>query len=333
MRDFSERSTMPDNEETTCISFNDNREISITERKINYPGENQVLVRMKACGICKYDIKCYKDSGTDPAYNTKPGHEGVGIVEAVGINVKDIKPGEKVTSDSFGGAFADYFVADLDTVIKIPEDVEEYEFWVAEPVACVVSSLRYLRIEPGDDVVVIGCGYMGLLIIQGLPKDFIHNLTAIDIDDDRLSMAKKFGANRIVNSRDEDAVQAVLDISKNKVDVVIEAVGAKGVIKQATGMLKNGARLCIFGHHAGDEVIPTGEWHMKGLNVLNTTPYMSKNLHKDLIDAVKLMEKGVFDQSELISHTYSFTDIKRAMEEVVKNPPDLIKAVVTNYRV
>ncbi len=192
---------------------------------------------------------------------------------------------------------------------------------------------EFLSIEPGDDVVVIGCGYMGLLIIQGLPKDFIHNLTAIDIDDNRLSMAKKFGADKTVNSRDEDAVQAVLDISKNKVDVVIEAVGAKGVIKQATGMLKNGARICIFGHHAEDEVIPTGEWHMKGLNVLNTTPYMSKNFHKDLIDAVKLMEKGVFDQSELISHTYSFTDIKKAMEEVAENPSNLIKAVVTNYQV
>ncbi|HEB29333.1 MAG TPA: hypothetical protein ENI15_00445 [Spirochaetes bacterium] len=319
---------MPEDIETTCISFNKNREISIFNRKINYPGENQVLVRMKACGICKYDIKCYKDIDIDPVYSEKPGHEGVGIVEAVGKGVKNIKPGEKVTSDSFGGAFADYFVADLDTVVKIPGDVEEYGFWVSEPVACVVSSLRLLRIEPGDDVVVIGCGYMGLLIIQGLPKNFIHNLTAIDIDEDRLSMAKKFGADKTVNSRDEDAVQAVLDISKNKVDVVIEAAGAKGVISQATGMLKNGAKLCIFGHHAEDEVIPTGEWHMKGLQVLNTTPYMSKDFQKDLIDAVKLMEKGVFDQSELISHTYSFTDIQRAMEEVAKNPSDLIKAVV-----
>jgi len=316
---------------TSAISFRRKKRIVTIQREVNPPGENQVLIQMKACGICQYDIKCYKDISTDPVYSKSPGHEGVGVVVAAGKNVEDVRPGDKVTSYSFCGAFADYYTADINTVAVLPREVEDFKYWAAEPIACIVNSLRFLRIEPGDDVVVMGCGYMGLLFIQGLPKEFINNLTAVDIDDDRLSLARQFGAGTIINAQHCDPVQAVLDTNKRQADVVIEAVGVKGAIGPATDMTRKGGRLCIFGHHAEDESVPTGEWHMKGIEVLNTTPFTSKDFHKDLIDAVKLMKKGTFDQTKLISRSYPLSDMKRAMEELSLKPSDLIKTVVTNY--
>lgn len=261
---------------TSVISFRQKKQIVTIQRGVNPPEENQVIIRMKACGICQYDIKCYKETSTDPVYSDSPGHEGVGVVVAAGKNVESLRPGDKVTSYSFGSAFADYYTADINTVAALPQEVEDFKYWAAEPIACIVNSLRFLRIEPGDDVVVMGCGYMGLLFIQGLPKEFINNLIAIDIDDHRLSLARQFGAGTIINAQHLDPVQAVFDRNKRQADVVIEAIGEKGAIGQATDMIKMGGRLCIFGHHAEDESVPTGEWHMKGIEVLNTTPFTSK---------------------------------------------------------
>lgn len=313
------------------VSFNAGHRISITEETVAAPGERQLLVQMKACGICQYDIKSYKDPGVNPVYSARPGHEGVGIVHAVGKGVEGLKPGDKVTSNVFGGSLSDYFIAEIDTVVKIPDEVERYELWISEPAACVVNSLRFLGIEPGDDVVLIGSGYMGLLFIQSLPMEFINNFVVIDIDDDRLALTESLGAVQTINSLRVDAAEAVRDILEGGADLVIEAVGLPGVLGQATDMLRNGGRLCIFGHHVQDEVLPTSEWHMKGLHILNTTPFTSMNFHRDLEDAVKLIKKKVFDQSALVSRTYSYEDFEAGMEEVSHRPSRLIKTALVNY--
>ncbi len=321
---------MLDTIKTRSASFNDINSVILLSRKIPAPGFHQLLVRMKVSGICKYDLKCFKGKLKDPDYSRWPGHEAVGIVEDVGKGVDDIKSGDKVTSISFGGAMAERFIVERNTIAKIPEEVEKYEYWIAEPVACVVSSLRLSRIEPGDDVVVFGCGYMGSLIIQGLPKDYINNLIAIDIDDRRLDLAKKYGATKVINSLHDDVPKAVLNITGRLADIVFEAVGEAGTIEPATNMVRNGGRLVIFGHHVKDETITTGMWHMKGLEVLNTTPFSSKDFHKDLVDAVKLLIKKKYDQTELITHKYPFKEIKRAFQEASKKPQEVIKSVLIN---
>jgi threonine dehydrogenase-like Zn-dependent dehydrogenase len=313
------------------VTFGKGSRVSFVEDTLDEPGYGQVLVRMMACGICKFDVACLHDLHENPGYSARPGHEGVGILEAVGPGVEDLKPGDKVASFMLGGAMAERYLASRDTVARIPDGVEDYAVWVAEPVACVVSALRLLRIEPGEDVVLIGSGYMGLLLVQGLPKDYLTNLVVIDVDDSRLGLAEKFGARTVVNAVKDRAVEAVLDTAGRKVDLVIEAVGKPDTISLATEMLKNGGRLCIFGFHHGEEVIPTGVWHMHGLEVLNTTPFMSRDFHQDLKDAVRLMAKKRFDQASLVTHTYPYDDAARAMEETAKHPPGMIKSVLVRY--
>jgi threonine dehydrogenase-like Zn-dependent dehydrogenase len=313
------------------VVFQGSGKMSAERARIESPGPGQVLVQMKACGICHYDTKCFKKPQQDPVYSARPGHEGVGIIAEVGAGVTDLRPGDKVTSVTFGGALSEMYLAERDTVARIPAEVETYEQWISEPIACVVNCLRHLGIEPGDDVVVLGSGYMGLLLIQGLPKEYIHTLIAIDVLDDRLALAKKYGAGRTVNAAKEDPVKAVQDITGRKVDLVIEAAGVPGAISQATDMLRNGARLCMFAHHAVDEVVPTNAWHMKGLHVMNTTPFTSKSFPKDLVDAVRLMEQGRFSQQDLISRLYTPDQLERALHELTPKPPEVLKAVVKNY--
>jgi threonine dehydrogenase-like Zn-dependent dehydrogenase len=313
------------------VTFGEGSRVSFVEDTLKEPAYGQVLVRMMACGICKFDVACLLDLNENPGYSARPGHEGVGIVETSGPGVEDLKPGDKVASFMLGGAMAERYIASRDTVVRIPDEVEDYALWVAEPVACVVSALRLMRIEPGDDVVLLGCGYMGLLLFQGLPKEYLASLVVIDVDESRLELAKKLGAEMVINALTERPVEAVLDRVGRKADLVIEAVGEPGTIAQATRMLKDGGRLTIFGFHHGEETIPTGVWHMHGLEVLNTTPFMSRDFHRDLEDAVQLMSKKRFDQSLLVTHIYSYDDAARAMEETAAHPPDMIKSVLVRY--
>ncbi len=318
-------------EKVRAVTFNKPGLVSFIDTDIPSPGYDEVLVRMKACGICKYDIKTLKDLTENPRYSERPGHEGVGVVEAVGSGVKDLKPGDKVATIYLGGAMASMYLADLQSVARIPDAVTKYELWFAEPITCVVSALRLLSIEPGENVVVIGSGYMGVLLLQGLPRSYMHHLIVLEPVAERRALALKYGAGTVLNPETDDVVGAVLETCGGPVDLVIEASGDPGTIEQGTEMLRNGGRLCIFGHHAVDEIAPTNAWHMQGINVLNTTPFMSADFHKDLVDAVHLMESGVFDQSDLVTHTYPFGDAARAMEETIEHPPGMIKSVLKNY--
>lgn len=321
---------MVEGKKARVVQFPEDNTVRVTDEYVAGPGEDEVLVHMKACGICKYDIKCYLHNETNIDYSRRPGHEGVGIVEAVGKNVQGFKPGDAVTSIAFGGAMADYFTAAKNAVVKIPDVVQNYRLWIAEPVSCVVNALRQIQVEPGDSVVVIGAGYMGLLLIQGLPKEFISRLVVIDVNKSRLEIARSFGAKIIVDPSQEDPVSEVFRILSGHADLVIEATGAPGTIRQATDMLGNGGRLCLFGHHAVDEKVPTDDWHMKGISVLNTTPFSSFNFYRDLQDAVALIENGVFDHRRLINRTYGFEDMERAMRELSRGQEGVIKAVLEN---
>lgn len=310
------------------VNLGGDRTALINTQVPSRPLYGQVLVKMRACGICQYDIKCFTGDVADQVYSASPGHEGVGIVEEVGEGVSDIQPGDKVTSTFLGGAMADYFVADRKSVEKIPAEVSEYQFWISEPVACVVNMLRQLQIEPGDRVVLIGCGYMGLLILQGLPDSYIERIVAIDVDEERCRLAERYGADVVINARQGDPVQCAFNALDGKAEVVIEAVGKPGTLSMASDMVEQGGRICIFGHHAAEELLPTGIWHMQGILVLNTTPFSSKNFHGDLTAAVRLMAKGVFDQHDLVNRIYPLSDAQRALGEVSQHSPDIIKAAL-----
>jgi len=287
-------------------------------------GRDEVLIETKACGICMGDIYVYE--GKLPGGRVM-GHEGVGIVAEVGEDVENVKTGDVVTTLG-GPAFAEHYKTKSRNVAKIPSNVEDYALWISEPLACVVNGIRGASIEIGDDVCLIGCGYMGLLLLQAMPKNYINNLIALDIRDERLELARDFGAEHVLNPQKVDPVKGVKEIIGGGVDIVIEASGAYGTLNLATDLVKPGGKLVIFGRHVIDEKVPTEKWHIMGLKVLNTAPSFSSNFNKDFHDAVNLLRKGVFNQKRLITHRFSFEDSETAFKEASKKPPDYIKGVI-----
>ncbi|MEM1581704.1 MAG: zinc-binding dehydrogenase [Candidatus Bathyarchaeia archaeon] len=291
------------------------------------PDKDEVLIETKASGICMGDV--YVFQGKLPGGSVM-GHEGVGIVAEIGENVKNVKPGDKVTTLG-GPAYAEYYKTKSHNVAKIPDDVDENDFiyWISEPLACAVTGIKGSGIKVGDNVCIIGCGYMGLLLIQVMPKSILGNLIAVDLRSECLELAKKFGADYVLNPMESDVVNAVHDILGGKADVVIEASGAPGTINLATEITRDGGKLVIFGRHVIDEKVPTEKWHTRGLTILNTSPAFSANFNRDFHDAVKLLRKGVVNQKPLITHKFHYKNAQEAFELASKRPPNYIKGALT----
>jgi len=301
-------------------------EVNLVEVEVPKIGDDEVLIQTKCCGICKSDINFYLGKLGGP--EGVRGHEGTGTVVEVGRMVKQIKSDDKVTSLG-GPAFAEFYKTNHRNVAKIPDDIEEFEFWISEPLACVVNGIRGSGIQIGDNVCVIGCGYMGLLLIQAMPKNILNNLTAIDINNKRLALSEKFGAENTINPDKEDPINETRKIIHGEYDVVIESAGLPGTIDLATKLTRQGGNLIIFGYHVSEETVPVNSWHTKGINVLNISPNFSKNFNKDFHDAVKLLNKGTFNQRPLITHRASHHEAEKIFKVAVKKPDDYIKGVIT----
>ena len=146
--------------------------------------EDQLLVRITACGMCQYDGVFYKGIvGETP---TRIGHEPVGLVAAVGANVQGFAPGDRVTGlFAYLKAFAQYGVAEPEQLVKIPDHVP-LELALGEPLKCIGTILRAAQPELGDHVLVMGCGFMGLLTLAGLVGRAPASLIAVDMQEERL---------------------------------------------------------------------------------------------------------------------------------------------------
>lgn len=302
-------------------------EVEIREAPKPKPKRNELLIKVKACGICAFDIYAFQGKVSFEEYLEHPGHEFVGVVEGFGEEVSGFSVGDAV-SGLGSGAFAEYITVPAEAVEKVPVVDNNFSVWISEPVACVVNGIRSLEIEPGDSVLLIGCGYMGLLMVQGIPAKLLKYFVVADVIEERLSLAKAFGAEIALNPRDPSFEGEIKEIAPRGFDIVIEASGAKGALDMATNLVREGGTLCVFGYHVGREEVPTGDWHIKGLKILNSAPNFSRNFLKDLRDGTALMKKGTFKQDKLITHTFQYTEAQKAFEFVASKPQGYIKGTI-----
>lgn len=170
---------------------------------------------------------------------------------------------------------------------------------------------------------------MGLLLIQAMPKTIMNSLVALDIREERLNLAKQFGADFALNPKEADVTGEIGNIFDGQADVVIEASGAPETLYLATDLAQPGGKLVIFGRHVLNEEVPTEKWHVKGLKILNTAPASSTDFNREFHDAVRLLRKGVFDQKPLITHNFPCEDAQTAFETASDKPVDYIKGVIT----
>jgi propanol-preferring alcohol dehydrogenase len=257
----------------------------LKELDIPEPGPGQILVKTEACGVCHTDLHAANgDWPLKPTLPFTPGHEGIGIVTALGSGVTAVKEGDRVgvpwlysacghcefclaarepvcAEAQFGGytkngGFAEYIVADPNYVARIPADLAARE---AAPLICAgitsYKGIKETQARPGEWVVVSGVGGLGHLGIQYAKAMGLH-VCAVDIDDGKLAHAKRLGADATVNARDGDPIAAVRKATGGGAHGVLITAPSLGAFKQGVGMTRKCGTCVLVGLPPGEFPTP-----------------------------------------------------------------------------
>ena len=308
-------------------------DLRVEEVPIPEAGPGQVLVEVMAAGICGSDIGRVMSTGTY-RFPTIPGHEFAGRVAALGDGVSGLAVGDKVAVaplmpcrkcqwceagkfqlcddyDFMGsrsdGAFAQFICAPAANVLKVPDSVSYEVAATIEPAAIILHGIHKLDLKLGDAVAVVGCGALGYFALQFARLSGARPLIAIDVDDDKLALARQVGADLCLNPARDDVVQRVREATRGRgVEVALECAGSSPgrdlsimvTAKQGTVMLYGTAYGDVtfaekaFARMVRDELQVVGSWNSYSL------PFPGK----EWFDIIGLLADGRLTVEPLITH-------------------------------
>ena len=315
--------------------------------------DNEVLIRVNACGICGTDIHIYRGEWKT---NTPIilGHEFSGVIADVGREVKGLNVGDPVVAEpnipcgscyfcrmsernyfcenleatgvTVNGAFAEYVKVVASNVYRLPKAYNLDEAALIEPLACCVRGIDQAKIKVGDTVAIIGAGPVGLILLQLALQSGASMVIQTDMEDSRLSLAKDLGADHTINVTKADPVESIKELTGGYgVDVAIEAVGKPEAITQAMRATRRGGRLVIFGVSPEDAVWKVRPFELYDKELTIKTSYRSPYTFQR---AVKIAASGRVRLKPLISHIFKLDDIHRAFEVAEKRLEGAVKVLV-----
>jgi L-iditol 2-dehydrogenase len=250
--------------------------------------------------------KASRDERPEHAYPMGPlGHEGGGTIVEKGSAAEEYLGGGKVSVGDWVGSliyptYSDYWVTDTGHVQPIPEGVSFEVGCLYEPLGCAVWAALHTGVKLGDIVAVTGVGFAGNILLQGAIKSGASCVIAIDVEEHKLEIAKRLGADHAINANESDPRELVDEITKGEgVDVAVEAVGGSGVgIVQSLALVGHNGILALY----GDNYAPVPEFcfhrfHEDGLEIrnLNAVHYTRLRSIENMRMAYRAVQRGVFD--------------------------------------
>lgn len=259
------------------------RHLEFTDVPQPSAGPGELLIRVQACGICGSDIHGYDGSSGRRIPPLVMGHEAAGIVAALGDGVSTFEEGDRVTFDSTvycghcffcrrgdinlcdnrqvlgvscgdyrrHGAFAEYVAVPAHICYRLPDSLPFEHAAMIEAVSVAVHATNLTPLRLGDSAVVVGAGMIGLLAIQALKHAGCGQIIAVDLESNRLELARRLGATDTVNARETDAAEFVRSRTGGRgADVAMEVVGASDPVKTAVAALRKGGALTLVGNLA-----------------------------------------------------------------------------------
>jgi threonine dehydrogenase-like Zn-dependent dehydrogenase len=325
----------------------------IVEEEIPKLQSDEILVRVVSVGLCHTDLPGYYGSllfrpdrfGNLHAekkvnFPLRPGHEPIGIVEDVGSNVKNLKAGDKV-GGYMPNAFASYLIGDSKGLAKLPDDIRNFKYCLVEPLMCVANIVKVANPLFGEYIGIVGCGMMGLMTIAALRKSGAREIVAVDLVDERLEWARKFGATLTINPQRDDLEKIVHDMTDNRfLDVVVEITGSLKGLKTAASIIRTSE---FYGHRGrGRILIPSfygkaEEWDPQmGYHIMQRSvvlqsvhPWFSEDLILDMENAVWAYTNGFMPLDEIITHEWPLEQISLAFQKMTSGDKDYIKGIIT----
>lgn len=304
------------------------RRTEIREVPVPEPGPGQVLVRIRACGVCTSEV--HKWEGRYERFPASLGHEPAGEVAAVGPGVDSWQPGDRVTGLCEYGTMAEYGLAREDRLVRLPDGLTYHE-GLGEPLGCVMSGMWRTGIKPGDRVAVVGLGFMGLLALAVARLQGPSRLIGIDPRRETHDLAKKLGADETFVPADvpDDYLVRGWDEFGRGLDTAIEASGTQAGLDLAGEIPRLHGTLSIVGWHTGgDRRVNMDLWNIKALTVINAHERRDDKMLEAMKGALAVIGSGRLSLSALISHRYGLDGVDRAFADLLAKPAGFVKAVI-----
>jgi L-iditol 2-dehydrogenase len=316
---------------------------------------DEVLVQVKAVGICGSDVHGLDGSTGRRIPPLIMGHEAAGVVAEVAADVTGWRRGQRVTFDSTlycgrchfcnqglinlcdsrqvlgvsceefrrDGAFADYVSVPARVLYQLPDDLPFEQAAMVEPVSVAVHAVSRLPLRGGEAAVVIGAGVIGLLAIQALRAQGCSVVIAVDVDEERLKMAREMGAGGCIVSG-ADVVGRVNELTGGRgADVVFEAVGLPATVKLAVECVRKGGAVAQVGN-----VSPTAEIPLQALVSRQISLLGSAASCGEFPDCLDMMQRGVIRVEPLISAVAPLSEGAQWFERLRKREAGLVKVIL-----
>lgn len=308
--------------------------------------ENEALIKVHGVGICGTDLHILQVPPAHPAtQGAILGHEFTGEIVETGSGIPDFEPGEAVLVDPHpgcgvcqeckrghpdrciplieasgepghpatigifsDGAMTGYVVVPRQSLYKVNPNVPAHIRALAEPLACVVNATQKLNVQPGESVLVLGAGPIGLLFTSLLKANGATRLIVSEISDYRRQAALDCGADLVVNPKTEDLAAVVRRETRGGPDVVVEAVGP--LLPQAVELVGGGGRILQFGHdETVNPAIPVAELLKKEVQIFGA--YIGKFCFDK---AARIMESGALPLERIVSHQLPLSRVHEGLE-------------------
>lgn len=311
------------------------------------PGPHDAVLRVRACGICGSDLGYIKLGGlAGPGPEPMPlGHEFSAVVERVGPEVRNMRPGTRVVVNPLAGgnnignggdagAFSkEILVRNVDSagvLFPLPDDLPFDRAALAEPLAVGMHAINRAAVAVGDRVTIFGAGPIGLMALVALRHRGIDDVAIVDLSDNRLAIAARLGAAFTLNPardkvwkalREHHGTALLLDfIPCAGSDAYIEASGAPGVIGEIIGNAKPGARLSIVALHREPRPVDFSMVLAKQLTITGSMAYP-----ENYGEAVDILHS--VDLSPMITHRFPLAEIEEALA-VARDPNRAGKVII-----
>jgi len=316
------------------------------------PGPNELLVRVRACGICSGDIMPWYIRRKAPLVL---GHEPVGVVEQAGAAVRDFRPGQRVfvhhhapcfqcaacrrgeyvqcatwrATNLNPGGMAEYFLVaapNLADTLKLPDDLGDLDGVLIEPAACVVKSIRRSSLRPGESILIIGLGIMGMMHVKIARSLGAGTIIGADLFAQRAARARELGADFGLVVSGDDLAEQVRGVTGGAMaDVVIVGPGTSRAIAIGIAAAGKGATVVQFTATPPDDELLVKP-HDLYFNETRLVPSYSCG-PDDTREALNLVRRGVISARELVTHQFPLAQINEAFAQAQK--PESLKVVVT----
>ena len=320
------------------------------------PGPGEVLVRIRAVGLCGSDLHHYLEgstAGTVAQFPAILGHEPAGEIVGVGPGVENLKTGTRVAVEptiicgkcepcrggrqniceaslfmggpQLPGLLREYAVMPQRNVAVIPDDMDFPIATVVEPLAVLLHSLELAKLQLGETVLVLGAGPIGLLAVAVSKLAGAASIVVADQIPERLALAKKMGAGAVVDFSKESVADAVRDVTGGKgAHVIFDAAGKPESINNGLEAARPGARMVVIGIPSQQDV-PVNFW--RGLD-REISIHIQKRSNGNDHEAIEMIQRKQIDAHALVTHLFPLEEGAKAFETVAHFSDGVAKAVV-----